>query len=158
MLAKGADGTLLPLAALLHGIGYVMIARLSERLAGLQTTWTLRRHRRLRRHAAGRPARQPTWRATSGPSSPSARRCCCCRSCPGIGNSIGGARIWVSIGPINFQPGEFAKIALALFFAGYLADHRELIAAGTWRIGPVAPARAAPPAADRRSPGASPSW
>ncbi len=55
---------------------------------------------------------------------------------PGVGNSKGGARIWVSLGPINFQPGEFAKIALALFFAGYLADHRELIAAGAWRVGP----------------------
>ena len=64
------------------------------------------------------------------------RRCCCCRSCPGLGNTNGGARIWVSLGPINFQPGEFAKIALALFFAGYLADHRELIAAGAWRVGP----------------------
>ena len=39
-LAQGADGTLLPLAVILHGIGYVMITRLSERLAGLQTTWT----------------------------------------------------------------------------------------------------------------------
>ena len=39
-LAQGADSTLLPVATLLNGIGYVMIARLSERLAGLQTTWT----------------------------------------------------------------------------------------------------------------------
>ena len=39
-LARGADATLLPLAAMLHGIGYVMITRLNERLAGLQTTWT----------------------------------------------------------------------------------------------------------------------
>lgn len=41
LLAPGADSTLLPVAALLNGLGYVMIARLSERLAGLQTTWTL---------------------------------------------------------------------------------------------------------------------
>src|SRR6478735_12799456 len=39
LLAAGADATLLPLAALLNGIGYVMIARLSDRLASLQTTW-----------------------------------------------------------------------------------------------------------------------
>ena len=39
-LASGADGTLLPLVALLNGIGYVIIARLSDRLASLQTTWT----------------------------------------------------------------------------------------------------------------------
>ena len=54
---------------------------------------------------------------------------------PGIGFSSGGARIWVSVGPINFQPGEFAKLALALFFAGYLSENRELISAGTWKVG-----------------------
>ena len=56
---------------------------------------------------------------------------------PGLGVSINGARIWVSLGPINFQPGEFAKIALAIFFASYLADRRELIAASTWKVGPL---------------------
>ena len=56
---------------------------------------------------------------------------------PGVGYAVGGARIWVSVGPINFQPGEFAKILLSLFFAGYLYERRELIAAGTWHIGPI---------------------
>jgi peptidoglycan glycosyltransferase len=42
----------------------------------------------------------------------------------------------VSIGPVNFQPGEFAKIALGIFFASYLADNRQLIAGGTWKVGP----------------------
>ena len=76
---------------------------------------------------------------------------------PGLGFSVGGARIWVSLGPINFQPGEFAKLPLAIFFAGYLAeqpraDRRQHVAGR-----PAAPARAAPPAADPRWPGASPS-
>ncbi len=43
----------------------------------------------------------------------------------------------MSIGPVNFQPGEFAKIALALFFAGYLVERRELLAMSTWRLGPL---------------------
>jgi peptidoglycan glycosyltransferase len=135
VLAKGADGTILPLAALLHGIGYVIIARLSERSAGLQTTWTfvaivayvatlviIQR--------AGDLARYQWSFLAAGAA------LLLLPLVPGVGNSKGGARIWVSIGPINFQPGEFAKIALALFFAGYLADHRELIAAGAWRVGP----------------------
>ena len=135
VLAKGADGTILPLAALLHGIGYVIIARLSERAAGLQTTWTfvaiiayvatlviIQR--------AGDLARYQWSFLAIGAA------LLLLPLVPGIGNTKGGARIWVSLGPINFQPGEFAKIALALFFAGYLADHRELIAAGAWRVGP----------------------
>src|SRR5690606_7943491 len=47
---------------------------------------------------------------------------------PIIGSTINGSRIWVSFGPINFQPGEFAKLALAVFFAGYLVEKRELLA------------------------------
>src|ERR687897_3594329 len=40
--ARGADPTLLPLVALLHGLGYVMITRLDpEELSGLQTTWSI---------------------------------------------------------------------------------------------------------------------
>jgi cell division protein FtsW (lipid II flippase) len=135
VLAKGADGTMLPLAALLHGIGYVIIARLSERAAGLQTTWSfvaivayvatlvvIQRAADLARY-------QWSFLAIGA-------ALLLLPLVPGLGNTKGGARIWVSLGPINFQPGEFAKIALALFFAGYLADHRELIAAGAWRVGP----------------------
>ena len=40
-LAPSADGTLLPLAALLNGLGYVFIARIDTNLAGLQANWTL---------------------------------------------------------------------------------------------------------------------
>jgi cell division protein FtsW (lipid II flippase) len=53
---------------------------------------------------------------------------------PVIGQEINGARIWVSLGPVNFQPGEFAKIALAIFFAAYLVDKRELLALSTRRL------------------------
>ncbi len=56
---------------------------------------------------------------------------------PGVGREINGARIWVSAGPVNFQPGEFAKLALAAFFAAYLADKRELLRHATWRLGPL---------------------
>lgn len=44
---------------------------------------------------------------------------------PGIGQEIRGARLWISLGPLSFQPGELAKIALAIFFAGYLVTARE---------------------------------
>jgi peptidoglycan glycosyltransferase len=136
LVARGADGTLLPLAALLHGIGFVMITRLDDELAGLQATWSLvaigafvatllvvQRATDLARYS---------WLFFFGGAFllllPLA---------PGLGSNINGARIWVSLGPVNFQPGEFAKIALAIFFASYLADRRELIAASTWKVGPL---------------------
>ncbi|MGO2664051.1 FtsW/RodA/SpoVE family cell cycle protein [Mycetocola reblochoni] len=45
---------------------------------------------------------------------------------PGLGLNVNGARVWISIGGVlSFQPGEVAKIALAIFFAGYLVRTRE---------------------------------
>jgi peptidoglycan glycosyltransferase len=135
-LAPNADGMLLPVAALLNGLGYVFIARLDVDLAGLQATWTalgivgyiatllvVRRTRTLERY-------RYTFMAIG-------IALLIIPLVPGIGREINGARIWASLGPVNFQPGEFAKIALAVFFAGYLVEKRELLAMTTWRIGPV---------------------
>lgn len=135
-LAAGADPTLLPLAALLHGLGYVMITRLDERLAGLQTTWSL----------VGVGMFVLTLLVVQRAPDLARYRwsflllgivLLMLPMVPGLGFGQGGAKIWVSLGPINFQPGEFAKLLLAIFFAGYLAENRELIAARTWRVGPV---------------------
>ncbi len=135
-LAGAADGTLLPLAGMLNGVGYVFIARLDQDLAGLQATWTalgigafigtllvVRRTRDLERY-------RYTFMAIG-------IGLLLLPLVPMIGQEINGARIWVSLGPVNFQPGEFTKIALALFFAGYLVEKRELLAVTTWRIGPM---------------------
>ncbi len=46
-----------------------------------------------------------------------------------LGYEVNGARLWVGLGPFNFQPSEFARIALIIFFAGYLAETRDLLAA-----------------------------
>ena len=136
---------LLPLAVLLNGIGYVFIARLDEDLAALQATWT----------AVGigafvvtlrRRAPRPRPRALPLHVRPRRHRACCCMPLlPGIGRNINGARIWVSIGPLSFQPGEFAKIALALFFAAYLVEKRELLSHGDVASRPVPSARAPAP-------------
>jgi cell division protein FtsW (lipid II flippase) len=44
---------------------------------------------------------------------------------PLIGRNIKGARVWIGIGAFSFQPGELAKVALAIFFAGYLVTARD---------------------------------
>ena len=75
---------------------------------------------------------------------------------PVVGREINGSRIWVSFGPVNFQPGEFAKLCLAVFFAGYLVEKRELLAINR-AFGPDRPARPQAPRARSSSPGAWPS-
>lgn len=134
--APGSDPILLPTAALLNGIGYVVIAGLNERLAAAQATWT----------AIGivafsltlifvkRPRDLERYRYTFGFIGIALLML---PLVPGLGFDAGSdSRIWVRLGPINFQPGEVAKVALAIFFAAYLADQRELIANTSWKLGP----------------------
>jgi cell division protein FtsW (lipid II flippase) len=47
---------------------------------------------------------------------------------PVLGTDRNGAKIWVSLGPIGFQPGEVAKVLLVIAFAGYLVLHRDALA------------------------------
>ena len=47
---------------------------------------------------------------------------------PIVGTNINGAQLWLSIGGLTFQPGELAKIALTIFFAGYLVTRRDSLA------------------------------
>lgn len=136
-LAPDADPILLPTIALLNGLGYVVIAGLNEKLAAAQATWTaiaivafvatlwiVKRPRDLERY-------RYTFAAVG-------LGLLLLPLVPGIGYDAGsGSRIWVKLGPVNFQPGEVAKVALAIFFAAYLADQRELIATSQWRLGPL---------------------
>src|SRR5205809_856122 len=133
-LAPNADGMLLPLAALLNGLGYVFIARLDHDLAALQAMWTalgvaafvgtlmlVRRVRDLERY-------RYTF-ALIGIG------LLLMPLLPVIGRNINGARLWVRFGGISFQPGEFAKVTLCIFLASYLVEKRELLSIGTRRVG-----------------------
>ena len=53
---------------------------------------------------------------------------------PGIGQQVNGAYLGVKIGPIAFQPTEFTKIAIVVFLASYLREHREVLIVGARRI------------------------
>ncbi|MGQ0832381.1 MAG: FtsW/RodA/SpoVE family cell cycle protein [Microthrixaceae bacterium] len=141
-LAPDADGTIVPIAGLLNGLGYVFIVRIDEAkakpqgLAGLQSAWiavgivafvatllVIRRVRDLERYR---------WTIGLG-----GVVLLLMPLVPGVGRTINGAKIWVGLGPVSFQPGEFAKILLALFFASYLVEKRELLAVSRHRIGPI---------------------
>ncbi|MEE1617934.1 FtsW/RodA/SpoVE family cell cycle protein [Brachybacterium sp. J153] len=47
---------------------------------------------------------------------------------PVIGDSRNGSKIWINIAGYSFQPAELAKIAFAIFFAGYLVSRRDTLA------------------------------
>jgi cell division protein FtsW (lipid II flippase) len=53
---------------------------------------------------------------------------------PGLGREIHGARIWVHLGSMSFQPGEIAKVLLVIAFAGYLVLHRDALALAGRRV------------------------
>jgi peptidoglycan glycosyltransferase len=133
-LAPDADPVLLPLAALLNGLGFVTVARLDSELGRIQAIWTavsvaafvlallfVRRVRTLERY-------RYTFLLLGMVA-------LLLPLAPGVGRTINGARLWVRIGPVNFQPGEAGKVMLVLFFAAYLVDKREVLASGTRRIG-----------------------
>lgn len=144
--APWADPLLLPIAVLLNGLGLVLIHRLDletpeDVAAPTQLVWSglgvalcvatviaLGDHRALRRHA----------------------RACVTAAllllcAPVFFPPVNGARIWIRVGELSLQPGEFAKVLLAVFFAAHLAAHREALAeAGRRTLGAVRlPARRA---------------
>ena len=53
-----------------------------------------------------------------------------------FGQRIGGAKLWLSVGPIQIQPSEIVKITLVTFLAAYLSEKRDLIGS-SWIIGPL---------------------
>ena len=53
---------------------------------------------------------------------------------PGLGTTKFGARIWIQVGPYSFQPAEAAKVLLAVAFAAYLVEKREVLALAGLRI------------------------
>jgi cell division protein FtsW (lipid II flippase) len=139
--APYADPVMLPCAALLNGLGLVMIHRIdlakAVRAAALGNPapdadalrqiawlalglvifvlvmWLVRDHRALARYGytagflglllLGLPAILPS--ALS---------------------EVNGAKIWIRVGGVGIQPGEFAKILLTVFFASFLVSKRDL--------------------------------
>jgi cell division protein FtsW (lipid II flippase) len=132
LVARDADPFIVPIATMLNGLGITMIHRLDlaagstgwEAAGVRQMAWTalalliaiavlllvrnyrvLLRYRYLAMLSGVVLLTMPLW--------------------PVIGRTVNGATLWVEFGGITFQPGEIAKIALAIFFAGYLMTARE---------------------------------
>jgi cell division protein FtsW (lipid II flippase) len=53
---------------------------------------------------------------------------------PRLGSPVNGAYLSFDLGPISFQPAEFAKIAIVVFLASYLRDTRQVLVVGARRF------------------------
>ncbi|WP_328331421.1 MULTISPECIES: FtsW/RodA/SpoVE family cell cycle protein [unclassified Streptomyces] len=126
--APYADPLLLPIAVLLNGIGLVLIYRLDLATPGnsaapTQLIWStlavalficcvlfLRDHRILQQYAYLSVAAALVLMII-----------------PIFFPAVNGAKIWIRVGGFSIQPGEFAKILLAVFFAAYLSANRNAL-------------------------------
>ena len=133
-LAPNADPIVLPLAGLLNGTGYVFIARLDSHEASYQALWTAVGVASFVAVLAFFP-RAVNFERYRYLIALGGIVLLFLPLVPHIGQDINGARLWVRLGPVNFQPEEFAKVALAIFFASVLAERADLLATGTRRIG-----------------------
>ena len=127
-----ADGLLLPLAFLLNGLGIAMIYRLdlAEITRGGQDLFAERQvwlscFAMLIAAIVVRLVRNPlVLRRFPYLAGAAAVVLLLLPAAPVIGRTFNGATLWVAIGDLSFQPGEIAKILLAIFFAGYLVSRK----------------------------------
>jgi cell division protein FtsW (lipid II flippase) len=128
-----ADPYLFPLFAILACFGLVMIYRIDDELAREQAQWfviglglfaatiiLLRDYRVLERY------RYTVAAVGIG--------MLVLPLVPGIRAPVNGAYLGVKLGPLTFQPAEFAKIAIIVFLASYLRDTRQVLVIGARRV------------------------
>ena len=126
-----SDPWLLPLAALLCALGLTEIYRLSPTLARDQSVWVVigligflgmvfvvRDHRRLEGYKY--------LLATTAVGLLVVTMV--------VGTTVNGAKLWLRIGGVQVQPGEFAKLLLVVFLAGYLREKREVLTYAQRRV------------------------
>jgi cell division protein FtsW (lipid II flippase) len=140
------DQVVLPLTAALSVIGLLMIQRLHPDLAAIDPGYAMLAQRQLLYLAAGLvilwlivvlagplkvmewlPRYKYTWLIVSLALQAATFF---------IGSSVGGAKLWINVGPVQIQPSEIVKITLVVFLAAYLDDKRDLLGS-SWQVGPV---------------------
>lgn len=141
-LAPYADPLMLPVCTLINGLGIVLI-------------WRLDKSKYLARLSDGNPAAAPTqlmWSAIGVAfflvvmiflkdhrilqryTYISMVVSLVLLALPMFFPARNGAKIWISLGPLNMQPGEFVKIVITIFFAGYLMVKRDALALASRRF------------------------
>lgn len=135
-LAPAADPALFPIAGTLAGIGFFMIFRLDGDLAAEQAAWLV----------AGLLAFALTLTVVKDHRQLNAFTytigliglvLLLLPIVPGLGREINGARLWIRLGPLQFQPSELGKVFIVVFLASYLDQKKELLQVATSKLGPM---------------------
>jgi cell division protein FtsW (lipid II flippase) len=135
-VARDADPFILPIATALNGLGIAEIYRIDISPTGVRNGWDngtsqilwtalgigaailvlflIRNHRMLQRYTYIAMLASIVLLVLP--------------LIPGLRLKDAAAYVWVSVGPLSFQPGEIAKITLAIFFAGFLVARRDSLA------------------------------
>ncbi|MEX1141896.1 MAG: FtsW/RodA/SpoVE family cell cycle protein [Thermoleophilaceae bacterium] len=121
-----ADPYLYPLAALLAAFGLVMIYRIDTELAREQAQWFVIGLALLSATIYFLPDHHVLERYRYTIAAAGIAMLLLPRM-PGIGEQVNGAYLAVDLGLIQFQPAEFAKLAVIVFLASYLRDTREVL-------------------------------
>jgi len=131
MTAPAADPALLPIAALLSGVGIAFVTRLDPALGRSQVVWLF----------GGVAVLVLTLVAVRSLEALARYKYTIMLVGIGllvlpalIGHEVNGAKLWLRFGTFSFQPGEVAKILLVLFLAAYLSENRELLSVSTRRV------------------------
>ncbi len=132
-LAPYADPIILPVVALLTGIGLAFVTRLDAKLAASQVVWVFAGVAALVITLAGVPsleriARYKYTLMLGGVV------LLVLPLVPGIGHEVNGAQLWLRLGPLTFQPSEIAKILIVVALAAYLADNRDVLSVSHRKI------------------------
>jgi len=136
-----ADPYLFPLVAVLASVGIVMIYRINPTLARQQAQWMIvgliffaATILALRREGVRVLERYRYTIVSVAIAATVLPRL------PGIGEQVNGAYLAIHVGSVSFQPSEFAKVAIVIFLASYLSDHRQaLVTAGRRVLGLTIP-------------------
>lgn len=139
--APYADPYLFPLTTVLIAAGLVMLYRINPSLAARQSAWVVVGIAMfsaiiilLRRRGISMLMRYRYTIAAAGIAMTLLPRL------PVVGGEVNGAYLETHLGPISFQPAEFAKVAIVIFLASYLADNRQmLVTAGRRTLGVTLP-------------------
>ena len=124
-----ADPYLFPLAALLAAFGLVMIYRIDVELARQQAQWFVLGLALFCATVIGLRDQRSLERARYTIAAASIVLLFLPRV-PLIGAQVNGAFLAIKLGPIQFQPAEFAKIGIIIFLASYLAETRDVLVRG----------------------------